>query len=38
MWLLKFILTSGFVHGNRNGLIAYVGPVVEYYSYVGMCV
>lgn len=27
------------VHGNRNDLIACVGPVVlEYYSHVGMCV
>lgn len=27
------------VHGNRNDLIARVGPVVlEYYSHVGMCV
>lgn len=38
MWLLNFILTSAFVYGKGNNLIADIGPILEYHSHVGMCV
>lgn len=38
MWLLNFILTSAFVYGKGNDLIADIGPILEYQSHIGMCV
>lgn len=37
VWLPKWFPALGFVRGNRRGLTADVGSVLEYYSRVRMC-